>query len=100
MGIALWVVTGDPTLSVIIAVTIDLIAFIPTIRKTWAHPQTETPMLYSMNVLRHILALFSLQTYNIATTLHSVAMIITNTLMTVIILLKKKTRSVSAPLQK
>jgi hypothetical protein len=89
-GIVLWVLTHDPTLSVVIAVTIDLIAFVPTLRKTWEYPATETPLLYGSNVLRHILALFSLQTYNIATTLHSIVMIITNSVMTGIILLRKK----------
>lgn len=88
-GLVPWVLTKDPTMSVVIAVSIDLIAFVPTIRKTWAHPATETPILYGSNVLRHVLALFSLQTYNIATTLHSIAMITTNTIMTAIILLRK-----------
>ncbi len=89
VGIGLWVATDDPTGSVIIAVSIDLIAFVPTLRKTWRYPNTETPILYSTNVLRHILALFSLQTYNIATTLHSIAMITTNSLMTLLILVRK-----------
>jgi len=84
-GIIPWVLTSDPTVSVIIAVAIDVIAFIPTIRKTWIAPKTETPILYVMNVSRHILALFSMEAYNIATTLHSIAMIITNTIMTIII---------------
>ena len=74
----------------VIAVTIDLIAFVPTIRKTWQNPKTETPILYGANVTRHVLTLFSLQAYNIATTLHSIAMIVTNSIMTGIILLKKK----------
>lgn len=85
-----WLLTNDPTLSVIFAVSIDLIAFVPTISKTWRRPRTETPLLYGMNVSRHILALFSLQTYNIATMLHSIAMIGVNSLMTLIIVFKKK----------
>ena len=89
-GLIPWVLTHDPTISVIIAVSIDLIAFAPTLRKTWAYPATETPLLYGSNVLRHMLALFSLQAYNIATVLHSVAMILTNTAMTLIITLRKK----------
>ena len=86
LGLIPWLITKDPTISVIIAVTIDLIAFTPTIRKTWNEPKTETPLLYSMNVARHILALFTLGAYNIATVLHSIAMITTNSLMTVLIL--------------
>lgn len=93
LGLIPWLLTKDPTISVIIAVGIDLVAFVPTIRKTWLAPKTETPMLYSMNVLRHILMLFSLQAYNVATMLHSISMITTNTIMTILIVKKKKTRA-------
>lgn len=90
LGLIPWLLTHDPTLSVIIAVSIDLTAFAPTFRKTWKHPGTETPILFGSNVLRHTLALFSLQAYNIATTLHSIAMILANTAMTLIILFRGK----------
>lgn len=90
LGIGLWFMTKDPTLSVVIAVCIDLVAFVPTLRKTWAQPKTETPILYSSNVLRHILALFALEAYNVATALHSISMIATNTLMVMIIFVRKR----------
>lgn len=89
-GLIPWLLTKDPTFSVVIAVSIDLIAFMPTIRKTWEQPKTETPILYGMNVARHSLALFSLQAYNVATTLHSIVMITVNSLMTVLIVRNKK----------
>lgn len=89
IGVGLWIATNDPTIAVIIAVSVDFVAFLPTLRKTWIEPKTETPILYSMNVLRHILMIFSLQAYNIATMLHSVVMITTNTFMTSIILFRK-----------
>jgi hypothetical protein len=99
-GLIPWALTNDPTLSIIIVVTIDVIAFIPTLRKTSRHPHSETPTLYSMNVARHILTLFSLSTYNIATTLHSTAMIFTNSYMTYLIVRKpkdKKERAFKTP---
>lgn len=89
LGIIPWVITKDPTISVVIAVSIDFIGFMPTLRKTWQHPETETPLLYSMNVVRHILMLFSLQAYNIATTLHSIVMIVTNSIMTAFIMIPR-----------
>ena len=89
LGIIPWLIFDNPTISVIIAVTIDLIAFVPTLGKTYRHPETETPVLYGSNVLRHVLTLLSLQAYNVATMLHSIAMIITNTLMVGLISQKK-----------
>jgi hypothetical protein len=88
-GLIPWALTSDPTLSVVVAVSIDVIAFLPTLRKTWLEPKTETPLLYGTNVVRHILALFSMQAYNIATTLHSIAMITTNSAMTLLIVARK-----------
>jgi hypothetical protein len=85
LGLIPWLMTKDPTISIIIVVSIDLIAFIPTLRKTYCHPKSETPLLYGTNALRHFLALGALGSYNIATVLHSIAMIITNTIMVVFI---------------
>ncbi len=93
LGLIPWALTKDPTISVVIVVLIDAIAFIPTLRKTWRYPATETPVLYSMNVLRHVLTLFSLQAYNIATIFHSVVMIIINLAMTMIIVNPKTNNS-------
>ncbi len=95
LGIIPWIIFKDPTISVVIVVSIDLIAFIPTLRKTWRSPETETPGLYSMNVARHVLTLLSLQAYNIATVLHSVAMIITNSFMTGLIMRGYKKKSIT-----
>lgn len=86
LGLIPWFITKDPTISIIIAVSIDVMAFIPTLTKTWYRPDTEIPVLYSMNVFRHILTLFALDAFNIATTLHSFAMIVTNTIMTLFII--------------
>jgi len=90
LGIIPWVLTKDPTISVIIVVLIDVVAFIPTLRKMWVRPETEKPLLYEMNVARHILTLFSLGSYNVATMLHSIAMICTNTAMTFFLKRKHK----------
>lgn len=93
LGLIPWAITKDPTISVIIVVTIDFIAFMPTLGKTWKRPETETPLLYSMNVSRHVLTLFSLQAYNVATVLHSIVMIVMNTIMTGIIFWRKRQKA-------
>lgn len=88
-GLVPWALTRDPTISVVIMVAIDLVAFMPTLRKAWLEPKTEKPLLYGMNVGRHVLTLFALESYNIATTMHSIAMISTNAAMVVLIARRK-----------
>lgn len=90
LGIVPWIILKDATWSVIIMVCIDLVAFVPTLQKTWRNPTSESPILYGSNVLRHSLALMALSSYNIATTLHSIAMIVTNTMMTLFIVLRSR----------
>lgn len=85
LGLIPWAITKDPTISVVTVVLIDLIAFVPTLRKTYCLPKSETPLLYSSNVLRHGLILGTLGAYNLATMLHSISMILTNTIMVIFI---------------
>jgi hypothetical protein len=92
LGLIPWALTNDPTVSVVIVVGIDLIAFIPTLRKARDFPSTENPILYEMNVARHILTLFSLEAHNIATMLHSVAMVLVNSLMSFLLLRKSRVK--------
>jgi hypothetical protein len=89
VGLVPWFITKDPTLSVAIAVMVDTLSFVPTIRKTWRHPHTEVPVLYATNVARHALILLSLEAYVLATTLHSVVMIVVNILMVALIVWRR-----------
>ncbi len=84
-GLIPWFLTKDPTISVIVVVAIDLIAFIPTLKKTYNKPESESALLFVTNVFRHIITLYLVEKFNVATTLHSFAMITTNTLMVILI---------------
>ncbi len=90
LGLIPWLLTKDPTISVVIMVTIDLIGFMPTLYKTFHYPKTESWLLYSTNVARHSLILSVLGSYNIATMLHSLSMIVTNTIMVIFIKTRKE----------
>lgn len=92
LGLIPWFVTKDPTISVIVVVCIDLVAFVPTLIKTYKDPESETYLLYSMNVARHLLILFTVSQFNLATTFHSFAMITTNTMMTLFIVKSELTK--------
>jgi hypothetical protein len=89
LGLVPWILTKDPTISVVTVVTIDLLAFIPTVRKTWSHPESENPLLYATNVARHVLTLIAIEAYNVATMLHSISMICSNTLMVILIRVRR-----------
>ncbi len=87
-----WLLTKDPTLSVVIAVVIDVLSFVPTIRKTRLYPASESSLLYAANVARHLLSLFALEAYTIATTLHSAVMIVLNVGVTLLVMFNKSNK--------
>jgi hypothetical protein len=90
LGLIPWAITKDPTISVIVVVCIDLVAFIPTLIKTYRQPESESSILFIANVLRHVITLYLVEKINIATTLHSLTMIVTNTLMVIFIHRRRK----------
>lgn len=75
--------------SIVVAVITDALAFIPTLKKAWTAPGSETSANYLINTLRHIIALFAMQSYNFVTLLFPVSLIFLNALTVGIMLLRK-----------
>lgn len=69
----LWLFAKQPVLSVVLLVLIDLLGFIPTVRKTWNKPFSETLFTWKLNAFRHGLSIFALLQYNILTFIYPVA---------------------------
>lgn len=78
IALILWLIAKQPVISAILATSIDLLGFAPTIRKSWHNPFTETLSFYLLNTLRFTLAVFALQTYTITTVLYPIAWIFGN----------------------
>ena len=65
-----WVLTKDPLGSVILISLIDLIAFYPTFRKTWARPFDETLITYALGGSVMALSICALTVFNVTTLLY------------------------------
>lgn len=78
LAIVLWIVTKNALLSVILCAAIDIIGFVPTIRKSWHDPLSENLMSYAVTVLKHILSLFALSAMNFITAFFPLVMIVLN----------------------
>jgi hypothetical protein len=84
-----WLLTSDPTLSIIILTIVNTLAFIPTIRKTIKDPESETFSSYVIHTFRHSLSILALSSYNLATFLYPAVVALSN-LTVVIIILKSR----------
>lgn len=90
VAIFLWLVAKQPVLSVILASTIDMLGFIPTIRKSWNKPYSETLFMYELSAFRHGLSLFALQQYSIVTWLYPLSWAFANALFSLMLIFRRK----------
>ena len=90
IAMGLWLVIHQPIISVILVVIADMLAFFPTVRKSWHAPYTETLSLYVTNTLRFTLALLAVEHYTILSSLWLTAWVTANGLFSVMIVVRRK----------
>lgn len=87
-----WVLTKDPTLSVVLASLINLLSFIPAFRKTWNDPYSEPATIWGANALKHVISLPATSVFSVATVFYSLSVICLNIVFVAMILLRRKKR--------
>lgn len=90
-AIPLWVVTKNPTYSIIMITVIDILAFIPTLRKTWHDPASETLISYVLAGIKYCVAIVAISVYGLSTLLYPIALIVMNVAIVSIIVLRHGT---------
>ena len=63
----LWALTDDPTWSVVLVTLIDVIAFAPTIRKSYSAPHEETLLNYVTSMVKHGFSIAAMSTLSVTT---------------------------------
>ena len=77
-AILVWSQLKNPVLAVIMVTVIDAIGYIPSIRKAYQEPWSETMWTWGVFAFSDILALFSLREYNILTVTYLSAIVVLN----------------------
>lgn len=90
VAIGFWLIVDQPVVSIILVVIADYLAFIPTVRKSWHKPYTETLSLYVTNTIRFSLALLAVETYTILSSLWLVAWVIGNGLFCLMLVSRRR----------
>lgn len=65
ISFAVWQVTDNPTLAIIMSIVTDYIAFFPSYLKLWVQPETEDWRFYGSDVVSSTFSLLSLRTYRL-----------------------------------
>ena len=89
LAIPLWLVVKQPVLSIILLSTVDMLAFAPTVRKSWDAPYSETLIHYVITTFRHGLSIIALAQYNIITILFPGTWVIANALFSIMLITRR-----------
>jgi hypothetical protein len=74
----------------VLATSTSILSFIPTVRKSWNSPHSETISTYVINSVRHILVIFSVSTFSLVTIFNPLAWSSIGILFTITVLSRRK----------
>jgi hypothetical protein len=80
----------SPIISILIITLIDFVGFLPTMRKAYEEPETETLSTYILSSFSSILALFAFSIFTFSNSVYIISLIITNSICAGIILFSRK----------
>ena len=86
IAVAVYFFQKDPLLAVVLITVIDFIGFLPTYRKGYMEPQSETITLYLLSAISNAFALVAITDYSVVTVLYVGSLVITNGIIVVILL--------------
>lgn len=75
---AIWFSLHDALLAIVLVSLIDLLAFLPTFRKAYAEPHSETMATYVLSGIADGFALLALGTFSVTTSLYLFTLVVTN----------------------
>jgi hypothetical protein len=90
IAIGLWFLIDNPIWSLIVVSCIDIVWYIPTIRKTRNDPYSETLIAWIGYCIANLCNIFALSTYNFNTLVYVGSIFASNLLMTTLILSKRR----------
>jgi len=89
LGIIVWWLLHQPLVTVIMVSLIDLLGYIPTWRKTFDEPWSETLWSWVAFALSNIFALLALKDFNLLTATYLVSITVANIIVAVILLVRR-----------
>jgi hypothetical protein len=90
ISLFLWLVVKQPVWSVILINTVEVLGFVPTVRKSWNRPYSETLFTYELSILRQALTVLALQAINILTALTPITWVTVNVVITAILIVRRR----------
>lgn len=94
ISIVLWLVVQQPLWSMILVVFIDVMSFLPTIRKSWSKPGEETLVTWGLSCVKNALSIYALENYTLITVMYPMYSLLANTFFVAMLVLRRKSIAV------
>lgn len=89
-AIGIYIFINDPIWATIVVAVVDFVGFLPTFRKGFEEPFTETVSTFIMSGIANLLSIIALQHYSVTTVLYLGSLFFTNSSFSTMILLRRK----------
>lgn len=90
VALGAWLLAKQPVVSTVLITIVDLMTFLPTVRKSWANPFSETLSFYVINTFRFALTFFAIERYTLVTSLYPTTWLFVNGLFALMLFLRRK----------
>jgi chromate transport protein ChrA len=95
LALGIWVINSDVVMSVILACSVFVIGFVPTLRKSLRRAHEETAITFALNGLKFLISLFALATFTVTTALYPAVLFVVNTTFAVYLYTQRRSHSLA-----
>ena len=89
ISIPFWILTDNPAYSAILVTAIEIIAALPTVRKSWHRPKEEIMSTYILNTIRYVFSIFALASISVSTIAYPLGMVFMNGLIFSVLFIRR-----------
>jgi Trk-type K+ transport system membrane component len=90
LGVALFTFNEDPPMSLLIISAVDIIGFVPTVRKTMTRPYQETLSTFAITSLKYVFSIAALENYTFLTVYYPSVVGTMNALFVILLIVQRK----------
>lgn len=92
-ALVFWLVTGQGLIALMFSILADFAACVPTIIKSYRHPETETTSTYALEMISAVIVLFTIHDWTFISYGYAAYVVLMDTLFTVLLTYPRKTLS-------
>jgi hypothetical protein len=90
LALLMWLITSTPVYSVALISFSDLMAFVPTFRKSFVDPYSETLATFLLSAVKHVLIVFSLESITFTTSFYTFYLIVINIVFVAMLIIRRR----------